>query len=86
MSRQLYSPTQKSAADSHVVKAESDERQLPSSWPPSSPTSWPEPGGGRERTPTPDPPRPYDPPDRDDRKSELPGIERRPPRGIPSDE
>ena len=84
MNTQLYSPTQGSAADSHVVKAESDERQLPPSWSPSSPTSWPEPGGGRE--PTPYPPRPYDPPEREDRKSELPGIERHPPRSIPSDE
>jgi hypothetical protein len=85
MSEHLNHAMQPSAGDAPSVRAESDEQQLPSSWPSErEPFSWPEPPvPGGEHYPTRPGPEGY--PDRSD-KGDLPGIERRPPRNHPSNE
>lgn len=84
MIEERYHFPQALAAD-HVVWTETDDRQLPTAWPPErDPSPWPEPsdtGGWPPSAPDPGD-RPGGGGDRDDldKGAELPGIERRRPR------
>lgn len=70
----------------HVVRVETDDRQLPTAWPPErDPSPWPEPtspGGWPPAAPDPGNWPGGDRDDRDDldKGAELPGVERRRPR------